>query len=321
MANVRYKYNPHTCRYEPYQVSGKVLWKKVSLFFSLASMIACLGYYATIQYFDSFEEMVLQEKNQKLKITWNMMNKRIKRAQTQLQELIVKDDENYRVILDSSPLEPSIREAGFGGSERPNMVAAKDFPYIVSDYQLLDKLEHKVDVEIQSYNELQKILNGKIISWAARPAIQPINNTQLERLHLTYGSRFHPIFKVWKEHKGLDFAAADGTPVYATGDGEVANVYFSDSYGKVIYIDHGYGFETRYAHLSNFAVMIGEPVKRGQLIGYVGNTGHSVSAHLHYEVLYQGDHVNPINFFQRDLNNDEYEKLIEAGTKNDLSLD
>jgi murein DD-endopeptidase MepM/ murein hydrolase activator NlpD len=321
MAKLRYKYNPHTCRYERYQVKGKVLWNKVLLFFSLVCAIASMSYYATIQYFDSFEEMVLSEKNHKLKITWNILNKRVKSAQSQLQELIVKDDQNYRVILDSSPLDASIREAGFGGRERPNILAAKDFSYIVSEYELLDKLEHKIDVEIQSYEELEKILNGKIVSWAARPAIQPINNTQLERLHLTYGARLHPIFKVWKDHKGLDFAAPEGTPVYATGDGEVRNVYFSESYGKVIYIDHGYGFETRYAHLSNFAVMIGEPVKRGQLIGYVGNTGHSVSAHLHYEVLYMGDHVNPINFFQRDLSNGEYEKLIDAGSKNDLSLD
>jgi murein DD-endopeptidase MepM/ murein hydrolase activator NlpD len=321
MANLRYKYNPHTCRYERYQVKGKLLLNKVLLFFSLACIIASVSYYATIQYFDSFEEMVLVEKNHKLKISWNIMDKRIKSAYAQLQNLIVKDDQNYRVILDSSPLDASIREAGSGGREIPNILGAKDFPYIISEYQALDKLEHKTDVELQSYDELEKILNSKIISWASRPAIQPINNTQLERLHLTYGSRLHPIFKVWKEHKGLDFAAPEGTPVYATGDGEVINVYFSESYGKVIYIDHGYGFETRYAHLSRFAVMIGEPVKRGQLIGYVGNTGHSVSAHLHYEVLYMDDHVNPINFFQRDLSNGEYEKLIEAGSKNDLSLD
>jgi murein DD-endopeptidase MepM/ murein hydrolase activator NlpD len=138
---------------------------------------------------------------------------------------------------------------------------------------------------------------------------------------MTYGARFHPLFKVWKEHKGLDFSAKEGTPVYATGDGQVLNAYVSDSYGKVVFINHGYGFETRYAHMSRFAVIPGEPVKRGQVIGYVGDTGYSSGPHLHYEVLYQGEHVNPINFFQQDLSNSEYQKLIETEDKNALPLD
>jgi murein DD-endopeptidase MepM/ murein hydrolase activator NlpD len=123
------------------------------------------------------------------------------------------------------------------------------------------------------------------------------------------------------EHKGLDFSAAHGTPVYATGDGEVKLAYFSSTYGNVIYLDHGYNYETRYAHLSNYAVKPGDKVKRGQIIGYVGDTGTSVGPHLHYEVLYGGQHVNPINFFQRDLSNEEYQKLIDAGSKNSNSLD
>jgi murein DD-endopeptidase MepM/ murein hydrolase activator NlpD len=140
-------------------------------------------------------------------------------------------------------------------------------------------------------------------------------------LHMTYGARLHPIFHVYLDHKGLDFAASQGTPVYATGDGRITMAYFSGSYGNVIYLDHGHHYETRYAHLSGFAIKSGERVKRGQIIGYVGSTGNSVSAHLHYEVLYKGQHTNPINFFQRDLNNKEYEKLIEIGSQQNHPLD
>lgn len=157
--------------------------------------------------------------------------------------------------------------------------------------------------------------------WASRPAIQPVDNRELTRLHTTFGLRMHPIFNVLMDHKGLDFTAPKGAPVYATGDGRVSMAYFSGSYGNVIFIDHGFDYETRYAHLYKFNVTPGQFVKRGQLIGYVGNTGISVSPHLHYEVFYKGQAVNPIYFFQRDLSNLEYRKLIQTAGKSESSLD
>jgi murein DD-endopeptidase MepM/ murein hydrolase activator NlpD len=321
MARLLYKYDPHTCRYERFEIKGRLLWKRIGAFFSISVLIAVAGYFASVQYFQSIDELLLAEKNKKLKVDWSILQERMKGAQGELAELIEKDDNNYRVILDSNPLSPSIREAGTGGSEKFSFKSLQAFPYIIEDYKVMDKLRHKVDIEIQSYHELEKIMNSKLVEWAARPAIQPISNNDLERLHFTYGARLHPIFKVWKDHKGLDMTAAEGTPVYVTGDGEVSNVYYSDTYGKVIFVDHGDKFQTRYAHLSGFNVMVGEPVKRGQVIGYVGSTGTSVSAHLHYEILINGQHVNPINFFQRDLSNEEYQKLIELGSENGNSLD
>jgi murein DD-endopeptidase MepM/ murein hydrolase activator NlpD len=174
---------------------------------------------------------------------------------------------------------------------------------------------------VQSYDELEKLVNRKIKMWASRPAIQPVDNRQLDRLHLTFGLRMHPLLNIVREHNRLDFTAAKGTPVYATGDGKALKVYTSDTYGKVVYINHGYGYETRYAHLSGFNVIEGQIVKRGQVIAFVGNSGTSVSDHLHYEVLFNDKHINPINFFQRDLNNKEYEKLIQLGSQNSEPLD
>jgi len=321
MAKLKYKYDPVTCRYEPFKIKGKALRNQILIFLFVAFTMAVAGYYYSIQYFESFDEMLLSEKNQKLKIQWNILHDKIEKANLSLAGIIEKDDNNYRVILDSNPLAPSIREAGIGGSEKINLKPILAYPYIVTDYNALHTLNHKLDIEIQSFNELEKILNGKITAWATRPAIQPISNSDLQTLHLTYGARFHPIFKVWKDHKGLDFAAPSGAPVYATGDGKINATYYSESYGNVIYVDHGYDFETRYAHLSGFAVTPGEIVKRGQLIGYVGTTGHSVAPHLHYEVLIDGEHVNPINFFQRDLSNEEYQKLIDLGSENSDPLD
>ena len=321
MPRQRYTYNAATCRYEPFYVKGKLLKRKMLIFLAACFAFALAGYFSCIPYVESLSEIALDHENRQLKSEWNLLHKRVESAQHQLNSFISKDDNNYRVILDSSPLEPSIREAGIGGSVKYDGHSAKSYPYIERDFLSVGKLKRQLDVELQSYDQLNKILDLKLLSWAARPAIQPVNNTQLEKLHLTYGTRFHPIFKVNKDHKGLDFAAALGTPVYATGDGKVAKAYVSDSYGNVIYLEHGFQFETRYAHLNAFAVKEGEIVKRGQVIGFVGNTGNSVAPHLHYEVLIDGGHVNPINFFQRDLSNIEYQKLIEHASADLISLD
>lgn len=321
MARIRYRYNVEACKYEPWYLKGKALRNKVLIFMALSLTIAAIGCTLYIQRIGSFDEIVLAQKNAVLKTEWRILEDRIAHSYTHLNELIEKDDHNYRVILDSSPLSSHIREAGIGGSEKFDKQELKDFPLILKSYATLENLGHQLDVEVQSFEELNKMVNERIEMWATRPAIQPISNKQLDRLHMTYGARLHPIFHVYMDHKGLDFAASQGTPVYATGDGRITMAYFSGSYGNVIYLDHGHHYETRYAHLSGFAIKAGEKVKRGQIIGYVGSTGNSVSAHLHYEVLYKGQHTNPINFFQRDLNNKEYEKLIEIGSQQNHPLD
>lgn len=321
MKNGKCIYNHETCRFEPYHIRGRALRQQVLRFFMLSFLIALGGYFYCAGYFMSFEEMKLQDQNRALRISWIILHERIDEAKDKLSALIEKDDHNYRVILDSNPLPASIREAGTGGREKSDLELYRDFSYLIRDHQAVDKLKHQSDVELQSYEELDRILNAKILAWAARPAIQPISNTQLEHLHLTYGWRFHPIFKIIKDHKGLDFVADHGTPVYATGDGRVTMAYFSGSYGNVIFIDHGYNYETRYAHLSGYAVSPGQYIKRGQLIGYVGNTGNSVASHLHYEILFNGMHINPISFFQRDLSNEEYQKLISIDSDYGISLD
>lgn len=321
MSKIKYRYNPKTCKYEPWHLRGKALQDRVAMFIGLSILLGGVFYLIFIRNYNSLEEQLLQRENLTLKAEWQILEDRIHESFSALNTLVEKDDKNYRVILDAEPLSPEIREGGSGGSERFNIDDIKNFPNLVYDYTILQKLKNKLDVEVQSFHELDEMLNERTEMWASRPAIQPINNKQLDRLHMSYGSRFHPIFKVVKEHNGLDFTASKGTPVYATGDGKVTMAYFSGTYGNVIYIDHGYGYETRYAHLSKFAVKQGDKIKRGHVIGNVGNTGTSVSSHLHYEVLFRDQHVNPISFFQRDLSNKEYERLIEIGSTQNKALD
>lgn len=317
----RYHYNAEACRYEPWFPSARMLRRRFFVFIALSLALAAGGYAAYVHYAGSVDEVMLQQKNQSLRVEWHLLQDRTAKSFVALQQLVEKDDHNYRMILDTEPLPASIREAGVGGSVKLDTAGFGNYQTIVGQYQQVQQLQHELAVETQSYKQLREMINDKLNAWASRPAIQPINNKQLDRLHLTYGTRLHPIFLVVREHKGLDFAASVGTPVYATGDGVIGKAYFSDSYGNVIYLLHGHGYETRYAHLSAFAVKEGDTVKRGQVIGYVGSTGNSKAPHLHYEVLFNNNNVNPINFFQRDLSNKEYEKLIEIGSRQNTVLD
>ncbi|MDR1172124.1 MAG: M23 family metallopeptidase, partial [Bacteroidales bacterium] len=151
-----------------------------------------------------------------------------------------------------------------------------------------------------------------------RPAIQPVSNKELKYAASGYGWRMHPIWGVLKFHEGLDFAAPVGADIYATGDGKVIQTGYSGGYGKMVLIDHGFGYQTLYAHMNSIGVLEGSEVKRGQVIGTVGNTGDSTGPHLHYEVHKNGQHVNPIDYFHNELSPEEYVRLSEQSQKNDI---
>jgi murein DD-endopeptidase MepM/ murein hydrolase activator NlpD len=156
---------------------------------------------------------------------------------------------------------------------------------------------------------------------ASIPAIQPVANKDLKRIASGFGYRIHPIYKTLRMHTGIDFSAPVGTPIYATGDGVVEHLKNKmTGYGKVMMINHGFGYESLYAHMSKIFVKPGEKVKRGQIIGYVGNTGRSTGPHLHYEIRKNGKPVNPVHFFFQDLTPEEYEKVIEISSRPTQSM-
>ena len=300
--------------------NGRTRMRRV-IFLGLTVYLTYIFYTQFISHFGPVEDQLLMKQNLELKAGMQILEERVAKASESLKKLIDRDDHNYRVVLDAEPLPSEIRASGSGGSERFDRDALRESPGLINNYLTLEKLQSQIDVEEQSYEELDELFNDRVKMWDSRPAIQPINNKQLNQLFMSYGARMHPIYHVMKDHKGLDFSAPKGTPIYATGDGVINTAHRSSSYGKVIYIDHGHGYETRYAHLSRFVVNPGDRVKRGQIIGYVGSTGTSQSSHLHYEVLINGKHVNPINFFQRDLSNSEYERLIDIAQTQSQALD
>ncbi len=319
MAKVDYVYNAKTCRYEPVVINSQIVLRRLGRFLGISFMLGVVSLLVFNANYPSVDETLLISKNKSLKNDWEVLDKKLEIAARELSALEQTDDHNYRVILDLEPLAQSVREAGVGGREKEN--ANIPYPIIKRGYEKAEKIKNRLDIETQSFEQLDKELAYKERMWASRPAIQPISNTDLTYLHTTYGMRQHPILGYWRPHKGLDFTAPKGSPIYATGDGVVEEAHYSTSFGNVVYINHNFGFETRYAHMTEYIVKKGEQVKRGQVIGYVGNSGLSVATHLHYEVLFKGQQINPINFFQRDLNNKEYEKLVELGGIATTSLD
>ena len=216
-----------------------------------------------------------------------------------------------------------MRKAGFGGVNRyTELEGYENSDIVIQTARKLDQITREVYVQSKSYDELIKLATNKEKMLASIPAIQPISNKDLRRTASGWGWRIHPIYKIRKFHYGMDFTAPRGTPVYATGDGVVKRVIRSRrGYGNQILIDHGYGYVTQYAHLNGFNVKKGQHVKRGDVIGFVGNTGLSTAPHLHYGVLYNGKYVNPINYYFNDLTADEYEKMVTLSQNAGQSFD
>lgn len=324
MAKIRYYYNTETCKYEPIKVTKSAMFFNVVGFLAISMFMALGLIYVYRANFTPIKESKLRNENNLIKLDWQVLNENLSNAYAHVGDLQFKDDHIYRVILDTDAIPATIREGGIGGHNKYESLASENLEeqeLILDAYQNLDKLRKKLYIQSKSYDQISDLLTEKEKMWASRPAIQPINNKELTRLHTTFGRRYHPILKRWKEHEGLDFTAPTGTPVYATGDGVVTASYRSTTYGNVLFVNHGYGYQTIYAHLVKYIVVRGEKVKRGQVIGYVGNTGRSQAPHLHYEVLYNYKPINPINFFQRDLDNEEYEKLIEISKNATIPLD
>lgn len=324
MARIKYYYDTETCKYERVRTSKSdiVLNTLGIISLTLAMAVGLLMLYSS--YFESPKELILKNEVKEMEFYYENLQKEVKRLDQILEDMEHRDDNIYRAVLGAEPIEKSIREGGVGGSERYEDIKNKDIiheEFILKLHAGVDNLRRKVYIESKSQDDVVQLAEKKEKLFAAIPAIQPISNKELIALASGFGLRIHPVYKVKKMHTGIDFAAPIGTPIYATADGSVdkVNVSFS-GYGKMVEIDHGFGYRTRYAHMHGFTVREGQHIKRGELIGYVGNTGLSTAPHLHYEVFINGGHVNPVYYFFNDLNATDYEKVIELASIENQSL-
>lgn len=324
MARIKYYYDTETCKYERIKTStGDIILNTLGIFcLTVAMAVGLLILYGT--YFESPKELLLRNEVKEMEFYYENLSAEVEKLQQQLSNIEYRDDNIYRVVLGAEPIDKSIREAGVGGLDRYEDIKNKGILHadlITKLSENVDNLRRKIYIESKSQDDVVGLAESKEKLFAAIPAIQPVANKQLIALASGFGMRIHPIYKVKKMHTGIDFAAAIGTPIYATADGVIDRLDVSFSgYGKMIEIDHGFGYRTRYAHMHGFAVRQGQKIKRGDLIGYVGNTGLSTAPHLHYEVFVNGVHANPVHYFFNDLNPAEYEKIIELASIENQSL-
>ncbi len=326
MAKKKYKFNPDTLSYERIGISFKEKSTKVLAYFSSSLALALIIAVLVINAYETPKTKALRRENQRLLTQYKLMDNELEKIGSVLDELQQRDDNIYRVIFESEPIPSSVRKAGFGGTNKYSHLENLDnSELVVATARKLDVISKEAYIQSKSYDDVLNMALNKEKMLAAFPAIQPISNKDLKRTASGWGYRIHPIFKVRKMHYGMDFTAPVGTPVYATGDGKVTEVKGSkrsrSGFGLKLEIDHGYGYETLYAHLNAFNVKRGQKVKRGDIIAYVGNTGGSTAPHLHYEVHKNGKRVNPAYYYYKDLTPQEYDKMIAISTNIGQSLD
>jgi murein DD-endopeptidase MepM/ murein hydrolase activator NlpD len=324
MAKTKYKFNPDLLTYDKVEKSLKQKTLNFLAYFFVILLNAGIGYGIFTILIDSPKEKGLKRQISEMSLTLELFNKDLDNLESVLNEMQERDDNIYRTIFEAEPVNHAVREAGIGGTDRySNLYIQGNTEIIKETAERLDGLLRKTYIQSESYDQLASMAVNKEAMVAAIPAIQPISNKDLTRTAGGWGYRIHPIYKIRKFHYGIDFTAPTGTDVYVTGDGVVDKIEKTnrDGYGNNIIIDHGFGFKTLYAHLDGFNVKQGQKVKRGDVIGFVGNTGLSTAPHLHYEVIRNNEKVNPVNYFFNDLTADEYSRMIELSMKPGQSFD
>jgi len=324
MSRSKYRYNPDSLSYDRIKPSFK---KRFLIFLSYLSVVSSIAILLNVFYssvFDTPREKMLIRENNQLNLQFNILNQKVSKLETILEDIEKRDDNIYRTIFNADPIPSSVRNAGFGGVNRyEDLEGYENSDVIVETAKRLDLLTKAVYVQSKSYDEVINLARSREDQLSSLPAIQPISNKDLTRTASGWGFRIHPIYKIRKFHYGMDFTAPTGTEVYATADGTIERTQRSRrGYGNLIIINHGYGYKTLYAHLNDFNnVRVGKKVARGDVIAYVGSTGLSTAPHLHYEVHLNGKKVNPVNYYFEDLTAEEFDRMIELSMRPGQSFD
>jgi murein DD-endopeptidase MepM/ murein hydrolase activator NlpD len=323
MSEPKYIFNHKTLSYEKYQPSWRQRMMRLFSYMLATAAFALVFVVAAFYFLGSPKERVLQRELSFMNLQYQILQDRLESMESLLADMQERDDNIYRVIFEAEPIPNSVRKAGYGGVDRyDDLSGFKNSDLVIDVSKQLDQIASQLYVQSKSYDEVYEMAKNKAEMLSSIPAIQPVNNKDLRRISSYFGIRMDPFYKVNKFHQGVDFSAPVGTDIYATGDGKVISTTKSKwGYGNTLVIDHGFGYQTKYSHLHEFKVRKGEKIKRGQLIGTVGNTGKSTAPHLHYEVHKNNRPVNPIHFFFNDLTPEEYEMILELSLQPTQSMD
>lgn len=325
MAKAKYYYDPDTLSYRKIERKTYKRFRNFLLFLVASALFGFLGlvFLLNTDLLNTPMELSLQREVKNYELQFELLNKKMEQLEQVLTNIEERDNHIYRLYFEVNPIPEEQRRAGFGGVNRyKSLEGFNNSEIIINATKRLDILQKQMVIQSKSLDEIAQLAAEKEKLLAAIPAIQPVRNEDLTRMASGYGWRADPFTKARKMHWGMDFTAPRGTPIYAAGDGKVSRAdNQSSGYGKHIRIDHGYGYISLYAHLSNYNVSKGQKVKRGDLIGFVGSTGRSQAPHLHYEVFKDKERINPINFYYGSLSAEEFENMLRLANQENQSLD
>ena len=323
MKKIKYYYNTNTLRYEKLETPLRVKLLRIFGFIAAALVTAALISYVAFQFVGSPKERILERQHSNLRDKYEELVKDFGTVQQQMKELEKRDNDVYRAIFEANPIPDSARAKMMEQQLEVEKVERMSHNELMrSITSALTNLQQRITVQQQSYEDIKKLIQNKEQLLSHTPAIQPVSNKDLSRIASGFGYRIDPIYKTPKLHAGLDFAAPQGTPIYATADGTVTTAgNTGNGYGNHVVINHGYGYETLYGHMVRVKAHAGQQVKRGEVIGWVGSTGKSTGPHCHYEVHKYGDKIDPIYFFYNDLSPDQFDLILKKAAASNQSFD
>jgi murein DD-endopeptidase MepM/ murein hydrolase activator NlpD len=323
MKKIKYFFNTHTLRFEKVEVPLRVRLLQSFGFIGASIVTGVIIVLVMFQYIDSPKEKLLRQQNQDYKESYSVLQERVKQLELQMNELENRDNDVYRSIFEADPIPDSARVKDMEAKKEVQLIQnLSSDDLLESMVGQLNNLSLRMAYQTKSFTEITDMVKNKEKLLKAIPSIQPISNKNLNRVASGFGYRVDPLYKDYRLHPGLDFAAPSGTPIYATADGVVQAAGFNtDGYGNKVVINHGYGYQTLYGHMVRVKARVGQSVKRGEVIGYIGSTGKSTGPHCHYEVIKRGTKVDPVYYFYNDLTPAQFDRILKAAATNKQSLD
>jgi murein DD-endopeptidase MepM/ murein hydrolase activator NlpD len=323
MKKIRYFYNSNTLRYEKQVVPLRETLLRILGFLSAAIVTALIIVAIAFRFLDSPKEKLLRIQLERTQELNKVYADQVLDISDRLKQLEKRDNDVYRSIFEAEPIPDSARAKQLEKRKEMQLVAGMDQSELTTElFKTLNTLYNRVINQENSYKEIEGMVRNKEKLLASTPAIQPISNKDLNRLSSGFSYRIDPIYKTVKFHTGLDFSAPQGTPIYATAQGVVRIAgNLGNGYGNHVVINHGYQYSTLYGHMYRIKVRSGQSVKRGEVIGYVGNSGKSTGSHLHYEVMKGKKHLDPIYFFYNDLTPEQYQQILKIASSRNQSFD
>jgi murein DD-endopeptidase MepM/ murein hydrolase activator NlpD len=315
MRNRKYFLDRNDLQYKQVKLPWTMRVLRLCIWFVLSVGIAVI--YGTIfnNFFGSPKENKLSQEIDNLKLQYTLAGKELDNAYGIMNSLKMSDEVRYRSILEMDSIPESLRKPGSGGIERfKELDGYSNTSLMKSTWTRIEELKNMANVQRESF----RAIDEKRAEWERMyeylPMISPVDIT----IRLGDGLKFrevHPVTGNPQWHYGQDFETPYGTEVFATGAGTVIDAgWNSGGFGNHVRIDHGYGYQTIYGHLSSIKVSKGMYVKRGDLIGLTGSSGTSSGPHLHYQIDQYGQHKNPLYYFNNDLTREEYFDMINLLT-------